>query len=885
MSDSKKKKTEKRTNFGKINKSINVSDKTFNDIIDTIDGDVSGTSSDRDGVLTQMGDEVNRLAFSELDKLTVDTGSEKFSDFIKTTYNKAGVTLPNNINIEDLFKADNSDVLRLYNERYKSQAYLYDDIEMILQQFPELKEAVSTTRDAIVNSESSTKTMSKEIYFVGNIKDADKNNIIKEIEKLEAEYKLERRVRNETVEPTLEYGDYYTYLISYSEIIDRYEYMKANGYNYSSNHINSMESNLFTLDDAKEMDYLTETFNVDMNYVSESRQDVLNGNVSCKVTNMPLKNMPKDNGKPYYNTSKYSMTNQDFVNSMNHFLSGYEVYNDSAPLPVIENAEEIDVFKKMVDNDRLTKLSLQSLKHSKNNNADYSLKNSATIDGTIDMTTSRRRNKDDDNSNIVFKKVYIKNISPKQFIPIRIMNDCVIGYYWIKENINSKVKTNPSMTFGLNPSFSNTLFNKERDSQDLEKQIVVNLVDKIVKAFDKKYLEDNMEFKEMIISALLYDDLYRKNITFQFVPADFVVHHKIKETEDGRGTSMLIDSLFNAKLYLSLKLFKHMTIISKSNDQRIYTIKSSYDNQDIANNVQRTIREIKKNQMSYLSLMNYNALVSDYGANKSLFLQGGASGESPITFDILAGQQVELHTELMEDLKKSAVISTGVPNVMLEYFDQADYAKSLEMAHIKFANFVCNLQMDLNDTLTEMYQKLLKYATGLDDDLIRCVRFKFTPPKATATISSSEQMDNSDRLTESMVTKMTEVLSAAGMPEDLVNVIKNQKSLELTKYFNPGLPWDMIDDLESAELEAKAMIMKAKILNDNNEMDTGEEGGEDEGFGDEEGDIGGDEDLGDTGEGEDMGDEPQEEIPGEEDNTEEENPEDETTDYTDTDNL
>ena len=105
MSDSKKKKTEKRTNFGKINKSINASDKTFNDIIDTIDGDVSGTSSDRDGVLTQMGDEVNRLAFSELDKLTVDTGSEKFSDFIKTTYNKAGVTLPNNINIEDLFNS------------------------------------------------------------------------------------------------------------------------------------------------------------------------------------------------------------------------------------------------------------------------------------------------------------------------------------------------------------------------------------------------------------------------------------------------------------------------------------------------------------------------------------------------------------------------------------------------------------------------------------------------------------------------------------------------------------------------------------------------------------------------------------------------------------
>ena len=104
MADSKKK---KGIRFGKINKNINSSNTTFNDLVQSIDSDISGSSNGRETTIKNMADEINGLVFNELGKLTVDTGSEKFNSFIKTTYNKAGIELPNNINIEELFKADN----------------------------------------------------------------------------------------------------------------------------------------------------------------------------------------------------------------------------------------------------------------------------------------------------------------------------------------------------------------------------------------------------------------------------------------------------------------------------------------------------------------------------------------------------------------------------------------------------------------------------------------------------------------------------------------------------------------------------------------------------------------------------------------------------------
>ena len=60
---------------------------------------------------------------------------------------------------------------------------------MIVRQIPELKEAVKATRDAIINSDNTSREIAREIEIkIGD--DETKNKIISEIEKMDAKNKL-----------------------------------------------------------------------------------------------------------------------------------------------------------------------------------------------------------------------------------------------------------------------------------------------------------------------------------------------------------------------------------------------------------------------------------------------------------------------------------------------------------------------------------------------------------------------------------------------------------------------------------------------------------------------------------------------------------------------
>jgi sensor domain CHASE-containing protein len=84
---------------------------------------------------------------------------------------------------------------------------------------------------------------------------------------------------------------------------------------------------------------------------------------------------------------------------------------------------------------------------------------------------------------------------------------------------------------------------------------------------------------------------------------------KINEDENGNGTSVLYRSLFYAKLYLAILIFKMITIITRSTDTRIYYVKNSGFDQDITNQLQQTARSIKEKQINFMDLMSYQSIV------------------------------------------------------------------------------------------------------------------------------------------------------------------------------------------------------------------------------------------------------------------------------------
>ena len=174
-------------------------------------------------------------------------------------------------------------------------------------------------------------------------------------------------------------------------------------------------------------------------------------------------------------------------------------------------------------------------------------------------------------------------------IPIKLLNDAVIGYlYLYSDDIQlTTMKKGGIQNNQMVPSY---LDNLVKGREDLEKEMVSKIVGQVIKKFNKNWFANNKQFKQVITDALIFDDLYRKDVQFQFVPAEYVTHFKINLDEDGNGVSILQDALFPAKLYLALLMFKYLTIMNKSNDRTIYYVKNSGIEKDIAKTTQNVIR-------------------------------------------------------------------------------------------------------------------------------------------------------------------------------------------------------------------------------------------------------------------------------------------------------
>ena len=769
------KKNNKQTELNKVAKPIMNANDTFNELMNTIDVKVTGHNEKRRSEIDSLGNDISSYSFNEVDKYADIHGSD-FSSLVRKTFAEQGQPLPPNMQIDDLFRANDNEIQQFFDLRYKSRMYLYDDLELVMSQMAELKEAVYTTRDSIVTADGISTGILRELKF--NSASADMQDVyIKQIEEMEKDLKINKKIKDIIVPKTLQYGTEYVYTISYADILKRYSAMNASGDGSMMPTLNSAfpESitESFSVEDSN-MEFLTESYNAQYSSSEEDKID---------TTSM--------------------------VESCNALLQNIRVNNNDTPIPILENDACIDELTALLKQDRVNKYAMKAFDSQSDmakssdiskGQSDHSIYADAVKD--INALEKGSRKKKGENFDDI-KGTYIKTINPKQIIPITILNSYTIGYYWAREDKDFSRRPASTAT-AMNPNFNNHLLNQDIN-KDLEKQLVSNLTDKIVKSFNRKYLEDNAEFKEMIINSLLFDEMYKKNVVFQFLPADLVTKFYVNSDEEGYGTSILTDALFNAKLYLALLLFKMISIISQSNDTRIYNIKQSSESADIGRQVQRIMREVKRHDMNYKDLMNYNSLSTKLGANKSIFMPIGPSGEPTVTFDILAGRDIQLNTELMEMLKTAAINATGVPSVIMQYLNEADYAKTLEVANIKFANRISSYQLDFNECITDLYKKLMRQCTTIPEEIIESFEYVLQPPNASNISNKQEQIQNADSMIEWMVEKY---FGAQGEDED-IETKKNIAKLSLSKKLLTGLPWDVLDD-EIDEINLKVKQLKAE---------------------------------------------------------------------------
>ena len=658
-------------------------------------------------------------------------------------------------------------------DAYRNRLLEQSDLHEISSQLIELSEAILITRDAIVSSDVVEGRMSRTLKF-DNISDEDKNDYKSIVEHMETKFKLQEKIKNYIIPKTLEYGEYYAYIIPYAKLF------------------NDLNKNRAT------DQYGRRIYRESTNTVYESFEDS-KGKIDKKEYDKFIKKTYekyKENGVKKGSVQEF-ISEEAFKKDMTNILNNISVCNDSVPLPVIEEgAESLNFYANQYFTEEAKSDSYKNIFNQVNSNKK---KEKGIFDDPNDMGEF---------SNI--GDCYFKLLEPTTVIPIKIMNT-TIGYYYVQEEDITP----------LEGAISSTLYFTKFDENRRENTIIDAIASKVVRSFDKKFLEDNIKFKEAIVDCFQYYNLNEKRLKFQFIPAEYIQTFKIDEDANGNGQSMIKKSLFYAKLYLMLLLFKIMSIILYSNDTKVNYIKQSGIDKNVANKVQEIARIKQSRQINITDLFSYTTLINKVGNGNEMYVPVGRSGERPIETDILQGQDIQLNSDLLEMLKNSYILATGVPAAIVNYLNEADFAKVVEQNNTKFNGRVVNYQLDFNNSITELYQKLLRWSTKIDEGVISNFQFALQPPKATSINTKGELIGQFQTLSDFLVNSLYEDPSQSLDAEDLQMEIREFRKLLIEDQL-PMLDMDKINKMkEKAHLNAKKERLKPDGKNGDNGDDDG----------------------------------------------------------------
>ena len=716
---------------------------------------MSSLNSNIDSTLTRNSDEIdaaNALIKKILDeelKQTTNVTSDDIVGFINSMLreqDKYGATKDKSF--EQMF-INEADLMASFLEgSFRNRSALYADLEMIADKLYELEEAVNATRDAIITPDDMTQTISRTLSFKHSTSETNIEGYKELIERVETELNLPANIKNKIIKNTLINGDYYAYTIPYSALFERkYRNLENNGFG--------------------NVKYLKESID----------EDYLKGFTDSKERS-------------------------DF----NTIVENITVSNKHIPLPLLENMDldrlnESNTGLNDITNSDQFKLMLGKVAPS------AKLKKPVTNDGVEKKYNSLGYEPDkisEEFAEVDVKGCYIQYIHPSKMIPVKIM-DSVLGYYYVysTDDISSQMFSSSNRISTMTTSLFSTMNSRDMNSNSM----VDRVADLIIQSFDIPFIQKNAKFKQLLSNAIRYDDMYKKKMKFQFIQADYITHYKIDEDENGNGQSILLKSLFYGKLYLALLLFKMVSIFSKSNDTRVTYIKNSGIDKNIVNATQAVVRDHRIRQLDWNDMDNFTTLTSKIGANKEMYVPVGRTGDRAVEFDILSGQDVQLNTDLMDMLRQGYISATGVPSVLMNYINEADYSRTLVMGNTKFLGRVASHQLDFNPDLTIFYKKIMRYSElSIPDNIIDTFVYTLNPPKILNANTLSEMVSTATGISEAIVKAQTGEES-----NDVVNKARDIMHLKVLQDYVPGIDWGRMNSLYKDSIIEAKQVLRNKV--------------------------------------------------------------------------
>lgn len=760
--------------FVRANKNIQNIAQTISSNMDDLYRSTYMTSPQQNKDLEDLSDRINDSISKIVNKNMETVGMPSVSRlYARISGNKSGTSSATNKVVGELERMFDSGIMSddLYS-LFMSNRYLREldnEIDVVCKYMPKLEEALAVQRDCILSADH----FSKDFMSFENPGTVDSALFTERVKDLKKKYDL-LRLAEEIYDDVSKYGEKFVYRVPYSTAIGKLLATKPdsqlvaprrNGMSESvedSIDTSSIHRYLFSLDskNAVFLDESGSSIYSEAAILAESTSNVPDG----KTVTSPVRSVLSGNEK--FNIGLEINTSGIIESAVYDHQSAYKKrsYYSSRSMKTVHEQQVL----------RETQENRKDIQAKGNINLGKNPSDSRIIanDGLINAQNIKP-------VDVKVPGCVVKRIDERdRVIPIYI-DDICMGYYFFE------VRTvDESESFmGFKNILGDPLTNMRGDSRcafnavDTERQDdAIKYVAGQLSAFiDKQFVNANQDLAKEIYMILKYNDLFNTPsidmIRVTFVPPEDMVHFFFKQDPvTHRGISDLGKGLIPAKIYSSLYITNAIANLTRGQDKRVYYVKQTVDT-NIAQTLLNTINQIKQGNFGIRQFQNINNVLNITGKFNDFVIPTNASGDPPIQFEIMPGQDINTPTELMEQLEEMAINSTGIPIEIIQARQSVDYATQLTMSSSKVLRF-CYKRQEMFEL---MLSELISPIYGYEYDETCSIKITLPPPSFINITNTNQLVDNTRNFVQSII----DIEMAAEPDDSLKSVYFN----ELFKYY------------------------------------------------------------------------------------------------------
>lgn len=624
-------------------------------------------------------------------------------------------------------------------------------IDMVIKYMPKLKEALDIKKDNVLSSDNFSKDFINVIND-GTISKEKTALFASRVKELNKKYKIQDLF--ETMYDTAStYGEQFIYKVPYKKAFDR---LMANQSKSMLNGTINIESSSVVI---AESGRLTDDFALDKEEAGLSRE--------------------------IESTLKESNFGLTVTFNKSHVLSD-PISNYNKATNIIKNHPTKSLYEAFVNECESTNEA--GLDKIMDDNLDYDKLYDGANDGLININKKDKpKSKINEIPGCVLKKLKHENL-----VPI-IVEDLCLGYFYLEFGCTEDIDRNRVV---LNSTFDSVSKEDLKGGNDI---ILRYLANKVSQQIDTEFINVNNDLKDEIFVMLKYNDKFNiensaNNINVTYLPPEDVFHFYFQLDEDThRGISDLDRALIPAMFWCLLDLSTTLGIVTRSSDKRIYYVKQNVE-QNVARTMLNVINQLKKGNMGIRQMESMNNILGIIGKYNDHVIPLGPSGDPPIQFEVMQGQNIETPTDLLNKYEEMAVNSTDVPLEMVNTTMNVDYAIRFTMSNSKFLRKVFKRQFICEEKFSELYTCIYNYEYGENE---RNIHVQLPAPQFLTMTNTTQLLNNAKDYAKQLAD-----IEYGEQPEEGKEAEKNEFMKLLLRHLLPSY----IDIPTIDRLKSNAMI-------------------------------------------------------------------------------